>query len=135
MKRLLFEASASVDATVEQVRALIDSGWVIDAVLSTGTGSGDDADADSATARSYVDVDHREGVVGFQGHWWYRGELSASASEGRTVITYRVFNIARRGAWAVPLANRFFIGYDRAVRQAARGVAEAIERHLAEATS
>jgi hypothetical protein len=74
-------------------------------------------------------------VVGVQGHWWYRGEVSASESNGQTLVTYRVYNIARRGAWAVPLANRLFIGYDRVVRQAAVDLARAIEDHLADRAS
>ena len=116
--KLLFEASAPVRAPLAEVRRLIDVGWVLEAVLGEA-------------GRAYVDVDHRDGVVGFQGHWWYRGEISASASGGSTVVTYRVFNVARRGAWAVPLANRLFIGYAAAVGETAAGLAGAIESHLA----
>jgi hypothetical protein len=118
--KLLFEASAPVRAPLATVRGLIDDGWALDAFLG-----GD------PTARSYVDVDHRDGVVGFQGHWWYRGEISASESEGQTVLTYRVFNIAKKGAWAVPLANRMFIGYGRQVRESVTGLARAVETRLA----
>ncbi|GAA0429395.1 hypothetical protein Aca07nite_37760 [Actinoplanes capillaceus] len=116
--RLLFEASAPVSAPVERVRALIDDGWVLDAFLG------------SEEARSYVDVDHQPGIIGFQGHWWYRGEISASPSTGGTTVTYRVYNIARRSAWAVPLANRLFIGYRRTVREGVSGLARRIESHL-----
>ncbi|MBO3743149.1 hypothetical protein [Actinoplanes flavus] len=117
--RLLFEASAPVSARVERVRALIDDGWVLDAFLG------------GEEARSYVDVDHRPGIVGFQGHWWYRGEISAEPSPDGTTVTYRVYNIARRSAWAVPLANRLFIGYRRTVREAVNGLARTIESRLA----
>ena len=116
--KLLFEASAPVHAPLAEVRRLIDGDWVQDMMVGEA-------------GRAYVDIDHRDGVFGFQGHWWYRGEISASAPDGRTVVTYRVFNIARRGAWAVPLANRLFIGYDRTVRDTAAGLARAIESHLA----
>lgn len=122
--KLLFEASEPVNASLGQVTALIDDGWALDAFLGPGR---------AATARQYLDVDHRDGVVGFQGHWWYRGELSASEVAGRTVVMYRVYNIAGRGAWAVPLANRMFVGYRRRVQEGAAGLARAIERHLAEA--
>lgn len=119
MTRLLFEASTPVRATPTQVRQLIDDEWVLGPMLG---GSG----------RAYVDVDHPSpGVVGFQGHWWYRGEISAAESAGRTVVTYRVYNIARRSAWAVPVANRLFIGYARKVREGADRVARAVEAHLA----
>jgi hypothetical protein len=47
------------------------------------------------------------------------------------VVTYRVLNIAGRSAWAVPLANRLFIGYSRSVREAAARIAEGIETQLA----
>ncbi|MEU7617709.1 hypothetical protein AB0M91_28760 [Micromonospora rifamycinica] len=115
--KLLFEASAPVRARLADVRRLIDTDWVPDTVLGQA-------------GRAYVDVDHRDGVVGFQGHWWYRGEISASAPGGHTVITCRVFNVARRGAWAVPLANKLFIGYDRTVRDTAADLARAIQSHL-----
>jgi hypothetical protein len=114
--RLLFEASAPVRATLAQVQELIDNEWVLGPMLGE-------------TGRAYVDVDHPSpGVVGFQGHWWYRGEISAAAG---TVVTYRVLNIAGRSAWAVPLANRLFIGYSRSVREAAARIAEGIETQLA----
>ena len=58
--KLLFEASEPVKATLSDVRTLIDDGWALDAFL------GRDG-ADVTTARQYVDVDHRDGVVGFQG--------------------------------------------------------------------
>ncbi|GAB3849936.1 hypothetical protein ACFPIJ_56835 [Dactylosporangium cerinum] len=118
--KLLFEASAPVHAPLAQVRRLIDSEWVLETVVG-------------AAGRAYVDIDHRDGVVGFQGHWWYRGEISASTSGSHTMITYRVFNMARRGAWAVPLANRLFIGYKSAVRDTATRLARAVESHLAQA--
>jgi hypothetical protein len=107
-----------VAAPVESVRTLIDDGWVVDALL----GGGD--------ARAYVDVDHRPGIVGFQGHWWYRGEISASPAGSHTTLTYRVYNIAGRSAWAVPLANRFFVGYRQSVREGVTGLARKIEDRL-----
>jgi hypothetical protein len=117
--RLLFQASAPVDATLAQVRQLIDNEWILGPKLGE-------------RGRAYVDIDHRPGVVGFQGHWWYRGEITATESAGHTVVTYTVYNIARRSAWAVPLANRLFIGYAHTVRESADGLARAIEDHLAE---
>ena len=116
--RRLFEASATVQAPVDRVRALIDDGWAVRAFLG------------SDEAAAYVDIDHRPGVAGLQGHWWYRGEISAAPAGAATTLTYRVFSIARRAAWAVPLANRFFIGYDRTVQDAVTGLARRIEDHL-----
>ncbi|MEV0896028.1 hypothetical protein [Actinoplanes sp. NPDC049802] len=117
--RPLFEASATVRAPIEQVRPLIDGDWVAGAFLG------------GEQARAYVEVDHRPGVIGFRGHWWYRGEISAEPAGDRTTLIYRVFNIARTSAWAVPLANRLFIGYRRTVRDGVDGLARRIEQHLA----
>jgi hypothetical protein len=114
--KLLFQASAPVNAGLARVRELIDNEWVLDSMLGE-------------RGRAYVDIDHRPGVVGFQGHWWYRGEITASETDGRTVVTYTVYNIAGRSGWAVPLANRLFIGYARTVRDTAAGLARAIEAH------
>ncbi|GAA4258838.1 hypothetical protein [Dactylosporangium darangshiense] len=117
-RRLLFEASAPVDAPLAAVLELVDGEWVADAMLV------------NTEARAYVDVDHRPGVVGMQGHWWYRGEISAGPDGDRAVLTYRVFNIARRAAWAVPMANRFFIGYRKKVTDSVADLARKVERHL-----
>jgi hypothetical protein len=117
--KLLAQATATIAAPVGSVVALIDDGWVVGAFLG-----GDEA-------RDYVDIDHQPGTVGFQGHWWYRGEISAALDGGRTVLTYRVYNIAGRSAWAVPLANRFFIGYRATVRDGVAGLARKIESRLA----
>ncbi|MFI5954504.1 hypothetical protein [Cryptosporangium sp. NPDC051539] len=122
--KLLFEASETVAAPITRVQPLLDQGWALDAFLGKGG-------REVATAYQYIDVDHRDGVVGFQGHWWYRGELSATPENGTTLLTYRVYNIASRMAWAVPLANKMFIGYDKEVRAGAVGLARAIEEHLA----
>lgn len=46
-----------------------------------------------------------------QGGWWYRGEYAAEDHPLGTRVVHRVFNVAERGAWAVPLANRLFLGY------------------------
>jgi hypothetical protein len=119
--RLLFEASAPVHAPLDEVQRLIDDEWVLDVFFRSGP-----------AGRQYVDVDHRDGAVGFQGHWWYRGEIGAATGvDGRTEVTYRVYNIAGASAWAVPLANRLFIGYRRTVREAAGRLARAIDAHLA----
>jgi hypothetical protein len=50
-------------------------------------------------------------MVFLQGGWWYRGEYTATDVPGGSRLTHRVFNVASRGRWAVPLANRLFIGF------------------------
>jgi hypothetical protein len=115
--RLLFEASAPVRASAAEARAVIDGEWMLDALLP-----GD--------ARSYVEVDRRPGTVGVQGHWWYRGEISVVESATGTRLVQRVFNIARRGAWAVPLANRLFIGFREQLQHGTEDLARRMEAHL-----
>jgi hypothetical protein len=119
--KLLFEATAEVQAPLKDVVELIDNGWVLEAFLAS---SGQPAD------NNYIDVDQQPGVVGFQGHWWYRGEISAETVEGRTMLRYRVWNIAERGAWAVPLANKFFVGYQAKVQQSTQELAHAVNNQL-----
>lgn len=65
---------------------------------------------------------HRETVelgerfLAVQGGWWYRGEYRLAPHPDGTRLEHRVLNVARQGRWAVPLANRFFIGFEARVR-------------------
>jgi hypothetical protein len=47
-----------------------------------------------------------------------------------TRLVQRVFNIARRGAWAVPLANRLFIGFREQLQHGTEDLARRMEAHL-----
>lgn len=59
-----------------------------------------------------VEIDREHGRFAYQGGWWYRGEYEITEEAGRTRVTHRVFNVAGWGSkWAVPLANKFFIGF------------------------
>jgi hypothetical protein len=78
----------------------------------------------------YLDVDRPRRTVGVEGHWWYRGEYTFDPDQAATRLTHRVLNVAKRGRWAVPLANRLFIGYHESVRQAANDVARRIEEAI-----
>ncbi|NUR91770.1 MAG: hypothetical protein HOY71_47490 [Nonomuraea sp.] len=64
-------------------------------------------------------------TVAYQGGWWYRGEWSVLAHPEGARLVHRVYNVARRGRWGVPLANRFFIGFDRRTRE---GFAAGLDR-------
>ena len=121
--KLLFQASAPVNADCSDVERLIEDGWVLQRFLG-----GVDSSSTAEEASAYVDVDYSPRTVGFQGHWWYRGEINVTSDP--TTLHYRVFNIARRGAWAVPLANRLFIGYAASVQAAVDGLARAVEQQL-----
>jgi hypothetical protein len=85
-----------------------------------------------------MDVDRERGFVAVQGGWWYRAEYrvtsdvtpdvtpdpaarncrcspvawnTGAAQSGGARVECRVVNAASRLRWAVPLANRFFIGF------------------------
>ncbi|GIV82060.1 MAG: hypothetical protein KatS3mg051_1811 [Anaerolineae bacterium] len=51
-----------------------------------------------------VTVDEVERRVSLQGEWWYRGEYIVKDHNGRSLIQYRVYNIAPGTTrWLVPL--------------------------------
>ncbi|MEJ3655246.1 hypothetical protein WEH80_19955 [Actinomycetes bacterium KLBMP 9759] len=108
--RLLFEVSAPVQAGVDELRALVDGGWLArelgwgDQPLGTGPGVGPSAW-------------QGDGRVGMQGGWWYRGEYTAERLGGEVRLVHRVFTIAKQGWWAPALANRLFIGYRAALQR------------------
>jgi hypothetical protein len=91
MKKLLYEFTKTVPAPIEAVRRRLR------AALPGWAESGD-------------------GVFWIQGGWWYRGEYELTTQTGGTRVTHRVFNVAKVGRWAVPMANRFFIGFERQTR-------------------
>lgn len=56
-------------------------------------------------------------AVAFQGGWWYRGEWSVEPHQKGALLVHRVYNVAQWMRWGVPLANRFFIGYEATTRK------------------
>lgn len=69
-------------------------------------------------------------TVAYQGGWWYRGEWSAHLDGNRTLVTHRVYNVAPTMRWAVPLANRFFIGYAPKTRNGFQQAITEVARQL-----
>jgi hypothetical protein len=69
-----------------------------------------------------------------QGGWWYRGETIAEPHAGGSRVVHRVFNVARKGRWAVPLANRMFIGYRANLQAGMRSELDRIGTELGVAT-
>ncbi|MEV4167880.1 hypothetical protein [Nonomuraea sp. NPDC049709] len=63
-------------------------------------------------------VELGEHTVAYQGGWWYRGEWSVAPDPEGTRVVHRVYNVAEWMRWGVPLANRFFIGFDERTRTA-----------------
>jgi len=70
------------------------------------------------------------GSAASQGDWWYRGEWTARGSGDTSVLVHRVLNVAERGAWAVPLANRLFLGFREQCQRGVDGLALRIEEEL-----
>ncbi|SDM10612.1 hypothetical protein [Nonomuraea jiangxiensis] len=94
-KRLLTEVEGVVAAPVERVwRALLDDRPAYEMTTELG--------------------DH---TVAYQGGWWYRGEWSVTAHPEGARVVLRVYNVADRLGWGVPLANRFFVGFGARTRQ------------------
>ncbi|WP_414940516.1 hypothetical protein [Amycolatopsis sp. cmx-11-51] len=63
------------------------------------------------------EVDAERRFVAQQGGWWYRGEYTVEEDPAGARVTHRVYNVASRGRWAVPLANRFFLGFAERTRE------------------
>jgi hypothetical protein len=98
MKDLVIEMTATLPAPPDSVLAR-----VIDVVRDAGGGR--------------IEVDHDRRLVAVQGGWWYCGEYQVDPTDNGTQLTHRVRNIASRARWAVPLANRLFIGYRAKTKQ------------------
>lgn len=77
---------------------------------------------DGYTLNVFLDRPNR--TIATQGGWWYRGEYAITQSGPHTRLTHRVLNVAGPASrWAVPLANRFFLGFaDRTRRDFAESV-------------
>ncbi|MCA2229057.1 hypothetical protein [Nonomuraea aurantiaca] len=122
-KSLLVEVSGVVEAPPERVReALIDRDTLIDRKSMV--------DREGRFTVEYhpghtMTVEVTDRSIAYQGGWWYRAEWSLTGHPQGTLVVHRVYNIAERMRWAVPLANRFFMGFDEATREGfAEGLAQ-----------
>ncbi|WP_063780625.1 hypothetical protein [Nonomuraea sp. SBT364] len=110
-KKLIAEACGVVEAPIARVWAA-----VADELLPDGRRSGRFTVQDAPGHTSTVEVRGR--TVAFQGGWWYRGEWSVEPHPEGALLVHRVFNVARRARWGVPLANRMFVGFAGRTRAA-----------------
>ncbi|HUR05036.1 MAG TPA: hypothetical protein VM347_21010, partial [Nonomuraea sp.] len=128
MKRsLLAEVSGVVEAPPERVREAMLKSLVPDGVpggVSDGVSGGVSGGAPGESRFTVEDlpghtltVEVTDRSIAYQGGWWYRGEWSHSGHPQGTLVVHRVYNVAERMRWAVPVANRFFIGFDDATRE------------------
>ncbi|MFC0434895.1 hypothetical protein [Kutzneria buriramensis] len=74
----------------------------------------------------YVDVDRDTNTIGIQGHWWYRGTYTVVPEATGSRLVHRVYNVAERLRWGVPLANRMFIGYRAHLQESVDALAKAL---------
>ncbi|WP_410585412.1 hypothetical protein [Amycolatopsis sp. lyj-108] len=52
-----------------------------------------------------VEASTRTRSVAVQGSWWYRSETTVTPTPGGSMITLKIYNVAQRSRWAVPLAS------------------------------
>ncbi|WP_219510123.1 hypothetical protein [Nonomuraea ceibae] len=110
-KTLLAEVAGVVEAPVATVWAA-----VADELLPDGRRTGRFTVQDAPGHTTTVEV--RDRTLAFQGGWWYRGEWSVEPHPQGALLVHRVFNVARVARWAVPPANRMFVGFAAATRTA-----------------
>lgn len=111
MKKLMVEVVGGLSAPVGAVADLVK------------------ADLANAVAGAYtptVEVAGEQTTYAIQGGWWYRGEyLIEPDGHGGTRYTHRVYNVAQWMRWAVPLANKGFVGFAETTR---KGIADQLTR-------
>ncbi|NUP66758.1 MAG: hypothetical protein HOW71_31805 [Nonomuraea sp.] len=110
-KKLLAEAAGILEAPVATVWDLL-----AEELLPDGRRSGRFTVQDFPGHTSTVEVCGH--TISVQGGWWYRGEWSVEPHSKGALLVHRVFNVAQRARWAVPLANRLFIGLAENTRAA-----------------
>jgi len=101
-KTLVTQVSGIVEAPAERVLAAL-AGIVAPAPPPPGTAR--------RHAHPPPRVEAIDGGVAVQGDWWYRGEWTVAPHPEGALLVHRVYNVARRLRWGVPVANRFFIGF------------------------
>lgn len=111
MRKLLVEVIGGLDAPASAVSELVR------ADLATATGG---------RYAPTVAVDGERTTYAIQGGWWYRGEYTIEPDDkGGTRFSHHVYNVAAWMRWAVPLANKGFIGFRETTR---RGIEAQLRR-------
>lgn len=130
MKRApMVEVAAFLDIPLERAEAAVldvevgppGTGrvWLLGEKTGTVTGGPHRFTVEQDGYRLKVEVDRARKTIATQGGWWYRGEYILDSRGSRTRLTHRVYNVAGPATrWGVPLANRFFIGFDAQTRKA-----------------
>jgi hypothetical protein len=132
-----WSANAIVEARVPNVfAALLAVGPTSDAHSDpTADSPGVDSDGlrryrptggDPATTVT-VEVDPGRHTLVVQGNWWYRGVYTVIERPHGCLIEYRVYNVATRAQWAVPVMQYRLPGR---MRRDLDALAQAIGRYL-----
>ncbi|GAA3079323.1 hypothetical protein [Streptosporangium carneum] len=118
-KTLLYEVAGVVETSPERVKRLIlavrpgpvgpDNVWLLSS--AGGTVEGGPGRFTLRMPGHAMTVEVTEETFAAQGGWWYRGEYTVEPHPEGTLFVHRVFNVAARGRWAAPLANRLFVGF------------------------
>ncbi|WP_433248409.1 hypothetical protein ACQPYK_00470 [Streptosporangium sp. CA-135522] len=132
-KTLLFEAAGVIATPIERVERLVltvrpgpigpDNAWLISPIGGVIEGGPERFTLRLEGYAMAVEVAGR--TFATQGGWWYRGEYTLDPHPEGTLLTHRVLNVASSGRWAVPLANRLFLGFRARTRD---GFATGVER-------
>ena len=78
-----------------------------------------------------VSIDRNRHQVVVWGEWWYRGGYTVDPDPAGSRITHQVDNAAREARWAVPLANRLFIGFHRRTEESFAALVDGIGEEAA----
>ncbi|MFB4262227.1 hypothetical protein [Nonomuraea sp. GTA35] len=110
MRKLITEVAGIVEAPASRV-------WdaLAEELLPGGRRSGRFTVEDAPGHTSTVEVAGH--TISIQGGWWYRGEWSVEPHPQGALLVHRVFNVAQWMRWAVPLANRLFVGFAETTRK------------------
>ncbi len=83
---------------------------------------------------SYIEVDRARRTLAVEGRWWFRGVYAFEAHPNGTLVTYRVYDMARTARWAVPLLllqNRLSGSFNGRTVDSQEGLLSVIGRRLA----
>jgi hypothetical protein len=108
-RTLLCECAGVVEAPPERVGDALAARLLPSGVADTGDGT-------YRLERLTVEIDRERRFFAAQGGWWYRGEYVLTAHPSGTRVAHGVYNVAQWTRWAVPLANRFFVGFREQTR-------------------
>ena len=102
--RLLLSAAGVIEAPLDAVAELALEPEARDgAVLTGGPTRFGIVPAGHAEPVSFIEVDRERRSIAMEGRWWFRGVYSLESHPAGTLVVYRVYDVARRARWLVPM--------------------------------